>query len=75
MLVLTRKADQQIKIGQDIIVTILRVAAGGVRIGVDAPRSVCVIRGELEALIDDTPHAPCGESVAEEGEEHERVSR
>ena len=62
MLVLTRRVDQQINIGHDIVVRILRVGAGDVRIGVDAPRSVRVIRGELEALVDDPPHALRGES-------------
>ncbi len=47
MLVLTRKLQQQIKIGDQITVTILRVKGSTVRIGVQAPRDVRVIRGEL----------------------------
>lgn len=47
MLVLTRKLQQQIKIGDAITVTILRVKGSTVRIGVEAPRDVRVIRGEL----------------------------
>lgn len=74
MLVLTRRVDEQINIGHDIVVWILRVGAGDVRIGVVAPRSVRVIRGELEALADDPSHAPRGESVAVESQVHERVS-
>ncbi len=49
MLVLTRKLQQQIKIGDQITVTILRVKGSTVRIGIDAPREVRVVRGELEA--------------------------
>ena len=47
MLVLTRKLQQQIKIGEGIVVTILRVKGNTVRVGVQAPRDVRVIRGEL----------------------------
>jgi len=47
MLVLTRKLQQQIKIGEQITVTILRVKGNTVRVGVQAPREVRVVRGEL----------------------------
>jgi carbon storage regulator CsrA len=47
MLVLTRKLQQQIKIGDEITVTILRVKGNTVRVGVQAPRDVRVVRGEL----------------------------
>jgi carbon storage regulator len=47
MLVLTRKLQQQIKIGEQITVTILRVKGSTVRIGIQAPREVRVVRGEL----------------------------
>ena len=47
MLVLTRKLQQQIKIGEQITVTILRVKGNTVRVGITAPRDVRVIRGEL----------------------------
>jgi carbon storage regulator CsrA len=47
MLVLTRKFQQQIKIGDQITVTILRVKGQTVRVGIDAPREVRVVRGEL----------------------------
>jgi carbon storage regulator CsrA len=47
MLVLTRKLQQQIKIGAEITVTILRVKGNTVRVGIQAPRDVRVVRGEL----------------------------
>ena len=47
MLVLTRKLQQQIKIGDQITVTILRVKGNTVRVGIEAPRAVRVVRGEL----------------------------
>ena len=47
MLVLTRKLQQQIKIGDQITVTILKVKGSTVRVGITAPREVRVVRGEL----------------------------
>jgi carbon storage regulator CsrA len=47
MLVLTRKLQERICIGENITVTILRVKGQQVRIGIEAPRDVRVIRGEL----------------------------
>jgi carbon storage regulator CsrA len=47
MLVLTRKAKQQIQIGPHITITILQVKGQAVRIGVEAPRDICVLRTEL----------------------------
>ena len=50
MLVLTRKLQQQIKIGEQITVTILRVKGNTVRVGVEAPREVRVVCGELPKI-------------------------
>lgn len=47
MLVLTRKIDEQIKIGDDITITIIKLRNNQVRIGIEAPRDVRVLRGEL----------------------------
>jgi carbon storage regulator CsrA len=47
MLVLTRKRDEQIRIGKDVTITIVRLHGNTVRIGVEAPREVHVRRGEL----------------------------
>lgn len=47
MLVLTRKTDETIMIGDDITVTILEVRGDSVKIGISAPRSVAVHRGEV----------------------------
>ena len=47
MLVLSRKTRQQIRIGEDITVTILLVKGQVVRVGVEAPRDVRVLRAEL----------------------------
>jgi len=47
MLVLTRKVHQQIRIGDQITITIVRVKGQSVRVGIEAPRAVRVLRGEL----------------------------
>ena len=47
MLVLTRKPDQSIMIGNDIEITILEVRGEQVRLGIRAPRSVSVHRKEI----------------------------
>lgn len=54
MLVLTRKVNQQIRLGDNITVTILRVQGNSIRIGVEAPREIRVVRGELDPLTEDT---------------------
>ena len=48
MLVLSRKVGQKILIGDRISVTVVRVGQGGVRIGVEAPEEMEVVREELK---------------------------
>lgn len=53
MLILQRKAGEFILIGDDIRVTVVSVEAGGrVRLAVDAPRSMPILRNELRAAMD-----------------------
>lgn len=40
MLLLTRKAGDQIQIGSDIVVKVLEIQGGRVQLGIDAPKSV-----------------------------------
>jgi carbon storage regulator len=47
MLVLTRRAEEKIKIGDNVIVSILSVEGGVVKIGIDAPREVTILRMEV----------------------------
>ena len=47
MLVLTRRIDERIMIGDDIVVTVLEVHGDQVRIGIDAPREIKVFREEV----------------------------
>jgi carbon storage regulator len=47
MLVLTRKHMESIQIGPDVRITVVKLACGIVRLGIDAPKEVRVIRSEL----------------------------
>jgi len=47
MLVLSRKVGERILIGENIAITVVRIGQGGVRIGIDAPNDLVVVREEL----------------------------
>jgi carbon storage regulator len=47
MLVLTRKLMEKLFIGDNICITVVRLEGGQVRLGIDAPRDVTVVRAEL----------------------------
>lgn len=52
MLVLSRKVGERILIGDNISVTVVRVSGGGVRLGVEAPPNMAVVRQELKDRMD-----------------------
>ena len=49
MLVLSRKPGEKICLGSDIVVTVLEIKGRQVRIGIDAPDRVNIVRAELPA--------------------------
>lgn len=55
MLVLTRKDGEKILIGKDISITIVKSKNGQVRIGVEAPKGVTILREELSEEKVETP--------------------
>jgi carbon storage regulator len=68
MLVLTRKSNQSIMIGDDIEVSVLAIVGEKVRIGIQAPRDVPVFRKEVYLEIQDEHRADAAkpdDSVAE----------
>jgi carbon storage regulator len=48
MLVLSRKESQRIRLGDSIVITIVKISGDKVRVGIDAPTNVLVLRDELE---------------------------
>jgi carbon storage regulator CsrA len=71
MLVLTRKSQEKIQIGENITITILRVKGQAVRVGIDAPRDVRVLRTELPTTDEAPAHedrpAPASQSQFKAG--------
>ncbi|MEM9586491.1 MAG: carbon storage regulator [Planctomycetota bacterium] len=48
MLVLSRKEGEKLFIGDDIVLTVNRISGNRVAIGIEAPRDVSIVRGELD---------------------------
>ena len=55
MLVLSRKPNQSIMIGDDIEISVLAIMGEKVRLGIEAPRSVPVFRREVYVEIQENP--------------------
>ena len=51
MLVLTRKQGEQIRIGAEVVITVVRTKGKAVRLGIQAPAHVPVLRGEIAVAI------------------------
>jgi carbon storage regulator len=47
MLVISRKKDEKIKIGDDIEIVIVDIGKNQVKIGIEAPKKIQILRGEL----------------------------
>ena len=54
MLVLSRKEAQRIRLGDDIVISVLKLGGDKVRLGIDAPRDMLVLRDELETFEEST---------------------
>jgi carbon storage regulator len=52
MLCFDRQLDEQIVIGDDIVITVVRIKGRKVRIGIDAPREIRVDRQEIRDAIE-----------------------
>ena len=51
MLILQRKEGESLLIGDEVEVTVLAVEAGRVRLAIQAPRSVTILRSELKRAV------------------------
>jgi carbon storage regulator CsrA len=51
MLVLQRRVGEQVRIGKDVVVTVLKSACGKVSLGIQAPEGCRVARSEILALL------------------------
>jgi carbon storage regulator len=68
MLVLTRKSNQSIMIGDDIEVSVLSIMGEKVRIGIQAPRDIPVFRKEVYLEIQQERAGTVGGAAAEHGD-------
>lgn len=50
MLVLSRRENERLKLGDSIVVTVVRLSGDKVRLGIEAPADVVVLREELDTL-------------------------
>ena len=62
MLVLSRKLNQEIRIGENIVVRVLAIKGNQVRLGIVAPSEVPVLREEILTKSPAPPHRTCPES-------------
>lgn len=62
MLVITRKEAEMIQIGDDIIVKVVQTGRGNIKIGIEAPSHIRVLRGEMSAEL---AALPAGQSLHE----------
>lgn len=53
MLILTRRTDEALKIGDNVTITVLEIRGNQVRLGVDAPREIAVHRQEIYERINE----------------------
>jgi len=53
MLVITRKESELVQIGENIIVKVIQTGRGSIKIGIEAPAHIRVLRGEMSAELAD----------------------
>lgn len=64
MLVLTRRIGEKIRIGDDVVITLLGVRGNQYKVGIEAPRHVSVHREEIWQRINDEAESPPPDAVA-----------
>jgi carbon storage regulator len=61
MLVLTRKVGEKIQIGDGVTVTVVRISAGAIRLGVEAPTGVAILRDDAKVDAESSANCVAGE--------------
>jgi len=61
VLVLSRKLGESILLGDKITITVMEVSKGVVRLGIDAPKEMLILRKELEEIVKDANIKAAGE--------------
>ena len=67
MLVLSRRERQRIKLGDNVIVTVLKVYGDRVRLGIEAPSDLVVLRNELERRDSSRPRVAPASALTQTG--------
>ncbi len=52
MLVLGRKIGEEVHLGKDIVLKVISISQGVVKVGIDAPKELLILRGELKQKIE-----------------------
>jgi len=64
MLALTRKIGERIVIGENIVITVVDVKGDNIRLAIDAPREIKILRGEIvDAIIAENKQAASPKSM------------
>ncbi|MDB4680148.1 MAG: carbon storage regulator [Planctomycetaceae bacterium] len=64
MLVLTRKRNEMIRIGDDVVIKVIKTGKGAIKIGIEAPSNVRVLRAELPPFEEIQAAEDCAEEEA-----------
>ena len=62
MLVLSRKLNEEIRIGENIVVRVIGIKGNQVRLGIMAPADIPILREELLTKVPSPPHQSCSET-------------
>jgi len=71
MLVLTRRVGDSIRIGDEVVITVLEIKGGQVQVGVSAPKGIRILRGEIYERVRQENVRSAGSSPAD----FERIRR
>lgn len=75
MLVLTRKLQQGLVVGDDVVIKVLGVKSGQVRLGIEAPKSVKVHRSEVLSSLEEPEGQAASDAVEDADSELTEANR